>query len=226
VEPGGGDGMKVEKVAAKRSRVHTRYKLKNGLLVPGVTTVLGVMNKPALVPWANKLGLQGIEVGKYVDVLAEIGTIAHEMILCHVKNEKFNTDNIPPDLIDKAENSFLSYLEWEKGHKVEPIECEVPLVSEIHKYGGCLDFYGRIDGVLTLKDYKSGKAIWPEHLYQVAAYKELAIENDMPVEAVGILQIGRAEDEGFSEKVIGDTKIEWQIFWHCLQLYRLRKGTI
>lgn len=215
--------MKVEQAAAKRARTHQRYKLRNGELVPGVTTVLGVMNKPALVPWANKLGLQGIEVGKYVDVLAEIGTIAHEMILCHVKNEKFKTDNIPTDLIDKAENSFLSYLEWEKGHKVEPIECECPLVSEKWKFGGCLDFYGRIDGVLTLKDYKSGKAIWPEHLYQVAAYKELAIENGMQVDAVGILQIGRAEDEGFSEKVIGDTQVEWQVFWHCLQLYRLKK---
>jgi RNase P/RNase MRP subunit p29 len=42
-------------------------------------------------------------------------------------------------------------------------------------------------------------------------------------EAVRVLQIGRAENEGFSEKVIDDTKVEWQIFWHCLQVYRLRK---
>jgi hypothetical protein len=220
---GGGDGMKTEAVATRRSRVHTRYKLNNGELVPGVTTVLGVMNKPALVPWANKLGLQGIEVGKYVDVLAEIGTIAHEMILCHVKNEKFNTENMPPDLIDKAENSFLSYLEWERRHKVEPILCEVPMVSERFQYGGTVDFYGKIDGQYEVVDYKTGKAIWPEHLYQVAAYKELVMEAEMSMQGVRILQIGRAEDEGFSEKVIGETKVEWQIFWHCLQLYRLKK---
>ncbi len=53
--------MKTEAVAAKRSKVHTRYKLKNGLLVPGVTTVTGVLDKPALIIWANRLGLQGID---------------------------------------------------------------------------------------------------------------------------------------------------------------------
>lgn len=216
--------MTTEKVAASRARSHQKYRTKDGTLVPGVTTVLGVLAKPALVPWANNLGLQGIAVGKYVDVLAEIGTIAHAMILAHVKNEKLETNGYAADLVDKAENSFLSYLEWEKGHKVEPILCEQPLVSEKYKYGGCVDFYGKIDGRLTLKDYKTAKAIWPDHLYQVAAYSTLLEENGHRIEALGILQIGRAEDEGFSERVISDCLNEWQIFLHCLGIYRLRNA--
>ena len=57
-----------------------RYRLLDKSIVPGVTTILNVLSKPALVPWANKLGLQGIEVGKYVDALGEIGTLAHLMV--------------------------------------------------------------------------------------------------------------------------------------------------
>ena len=215
--------MVIEKAAAKRSRVHTQYRTKDGTLVPGVTTVLGVLNKPALVPWANNLGLQGIKVGAYVDTLAQIGTIAHDMICCHVQNKKFDPKDLPADLVDAAENSFLKYLEWEKNHVVEPILCEATLVSEQYRFGGQVDFYGKIDGVLTLKDYKTAKAIWPEHLYQVAAYRSLLVENGYEVEAVGILQVGRSEDEGFSEKVIADSSREWELFRHCLEIYRLQK---
>ncbi len=216
--------MKTEKVAAKRSQVHTRYYAKDGTWLPGVTTVLGVLNKPALVVWANNLGLEGIKVREYVDVLAQIGTIAHDMICCHVKNEPFKTDNLPADLIDAAENAFLKYLEWAKAHTVEPILCEAKLVSENLKYGGTVDFYGKIDGVLTLKDYKTAKAIYPEHLYQVAAYRRLLFENECAVDAVGILQIGRSEDEGFSEKTIADSSREFEIFKHCLALHQLGVG--
>ena len=215
--------MKVESVAAKRSQTHTRYYNKDGSLLPGVTTILGVLNKPALVPWANKLGLQGIEVGKYVDILALVGTTAHAMILAHLKGEKFDVEGIPPDIVDRAENSFLSYLEWEKGHKVKPIYCEKAFISEQLRFAGTVDFYGEIDGILTLKDFKTGKAIYDEHLYQVAAYQFLLVENDCKVDAVGILQIGRSEDEGFSEKVITDCSKEFEIFRHCLEIYRLKK---
>ena len=72
--------MQVEKKIAKRAKAHTIYKLANGKRVPGVTTVLGIINKPALVKWANNLGLQGIDSTTYVDGTAKIGTLAHEMI--------------------------------------------------------------------------------------------------------------------------------------------------
>lgn len=214
----------IDKTAAKRSKTHTRYYSKNGTLLPGVTTVLGVLNKPALVPWANKIGLMGIEVKNYVDALAQIGTIGHEMIVCHNRGEKFEGNGYASDLVDKAENCFLSYLQWEKQKTVKPILCEEPLVSEKYGFGGTIDFYGLIDGVLTLKDYKTAKAIYPEHLYQVAAYRQLLEENGHPVAAVGILQIGRDETEGFSERTIADSSREWKIFEHCLALYQLKVG--
>jgi len=215
--------MAIEKVAAKRAKTHTRYYDKSGMLLPGVTTVLGVLNKPALVPWANGLGLKGINVREYVDVLATIGTIGHDMICCHNKRVPFDRKSHPDELIDKAENCFLSYLAWEKQHKVEPILCEAALVSEKYGYGGSVDMLALVDGVPTIVDYKTGKAIYPEHIYQVSAYRQLLEENGHEVSNVRILQIGREETEGFSERVVTDTAVEWELFEHCLAIYRLKK---
>ena len=39
----------------KVTKTHTRYYLQDGTLVPGSTTVTGLLNKPALVKWANNL---------------------------------------------------------------------------------------------------------------------------------------------------------------------------
>ncbi len=215
--------MKTEEVAAKRSKTHQRYYNKAGTLLPGVTTILGVLNKPALVPWANNLGLQGINVREYVDALALIGTIGHEMICCHNRGINFVSNGYPDELIDKAENCYLSYLAWEKQHKVEPLLCEAPLVSETYGYGGTIDMLAWVDGVPTIVDYKTGKAIYPEHIYQVAAYRQLLEENDYKVADVRILQIGRDETEGFSEKVVASTTREWMLFQHALAIYQLQK---
>jgi hypothetical protein len=216
--------MTTEAVAAKKARVHTVYKLKSGARVPGVTTVLGVLNKPALVSWANRLGLEGIDVGKYVDALALIGTIGHDMICCHNKGVLFDPTGHLPELVDKAENCLISYFHWAKGKTIEPILCEAALVSENYRYGGTIDMYALVDGVRTIMDFKTGRAIYPEHIYQVAAYRQLLEEHGHQVDAVRVLQIGRAEDEGFSEKTVGDTSREWQIFKHALELYRLGAG--
>ena len=161
---------------------------------------------------------------EYVDALAMVGTIAHELILCHHHGKLFVPDGRSPDLIDAAENCLLKYFAWEKGHDVEPILCEAMLVSEKYKYGGTIDFYGKIDGVRTVADYKSGRAIYPEMTYQTSAYRQLLEDNGHKVDAVRILQIGRSEDEGFSEKVLSDTSREWAIFEHCLALYQLKVG--
>lgn len=213
--------MVVEPVAAKRAKTHTRYYAKDGTWLPGVTTVLGILNKPALVPWANNLGLAGIKVREYVDVLANVGNLGHDMICCHNRGVVFQPNGHPADLIDKAENCVLSYFSWAKQHTVTPILCEAALVSERHRYGGTVDMYALIDGVKTIVDYKTGRAIYPEHVYQVAAYRNLLEEHSYTVDAVRILQIGRSEDEGFSEKIVGDTSREWEIFSHCLALHKL-----
>ncbi len=205
------------------ARAHTRYKLADGTIVPGVTTIVGLLNKPALVKWANNLGLQGIDSSKYTDEMAQIGTLAHDMVLCYYRNEKPDLSDYTPNQIELAENALLSYWAWEKQHRVEPIIIEEPLVSETMRYGGTPDCYCLLDDIPTLLDFKTGKAIYPEYFYQVSAYARLLEERDKPVDSLRILRIGRDADEGFGEEVVSKRNACWQIFEHLLAIYNLQK---
>jgi len=207
-----------------KAKAHIRYKDTAGYIVPGVTTILGVLNKPALVKWANNLGLQGIDSSKYRDEMADIGTLAHYLIMCHLTGQTPDTADYSPNQLEMAENATLSYYEWAKGHTIEPILVEEALVSDQYGYGGTVDLYAAVDGVKTLVDFKTGKAIYPEMLYQLAAYKQLLQEHGYEVGPARILRIGRDADEGFEEKVVNGLEREWDIFAHCLGIYNLRKS--
>jgi hypothetical protein len=206
----------------QKTKAHTPYHLRDGTRVPSVTTALGVLDKPGLIQWAWKLGREGIDWRKFRDEAADIGTLTHYLILCHLKGETPDIAEYSPHDVDKAENALLSYYEWEKGHKLEPILVEKPLVSEQYKYGGTIDCYCNLDGEPALLDFKTGKAIYPEHIYQLAAYTQLLREEGHPVSLCRILRIGRTEDESFEDRQIKDLRVPWDIFKHCLEIYKLK----
>lgn len=206
------------------SKAHTVYKLADGTRVPGATTITGLLNKPHLVRWANKLGLEGIDSSKYTDEAAAVGTLAHALVQAHLSGEMLDTSMFSSAQIDLAENAVLSYLEWESRHKIEPILLEKPMVSEKLRYGGTLDCYCMLDDVPTLIDFKTGKAIYDEYFVQTAGYKNLLMELNLPVERVKILRIGRDETEGFEERDIADTRQYFEIFKNLLNVYYLKKS--
>lgn len=208
----------------KRAKAHIQYHTEDGKRVPGVTTILGsVLAKPALKFWSNKLGLSGIDVRSYVDALAEAGKLAHEMVACHLQDKKADTSEASKVNIDRAENAFLSYLTWEKGHKIEPLLIETPLVSEKYHYGGTMDCYCKLDGIFELVDLKTSKAIYGDMLFQLAAYRQLLRENGHEVQSARILRIGRDESEGFEERIVSNLDNQWEVFSHCLAIYDLQK---
>jgi hypothetical protein len=207
----------------KRAKAHTRYRLTDGTEVPGTTTVLGVLAKPALIHWAWDLGMQGIDYKTYKDVAANIGTLAHYMVQCDLSGERPDLSAYTPDDIDKAENALLKWYEWRKTHKIEPVLIEAPLVSEQFRFGGTIDCYAMIDGVATLCDFKTGKAIYPEYITQLAAYRQLLRGIGKPVQQARIIRIGRDETEGFEERMVTDFDDHWELFKHCLAIYNLKK---
>jgi hypothetical protein len=204
-----------------KAKAHVRYK-HNGVAVPGVTTVIGLRAKPALIPWANKLGLQGIDSSKYVDDKASIGTLAHQMILDHFKGKKTDTSDYSAKQIDEAENSLLSFFEWAKSHDIEPILIEEQMTS--CDFGGTVDLYAEIDGDLVVVDFKTGSGIYePEHPAQLAAYAALVDEKRLKVDYGVILNIPRAENENFTVKKYVDMEPYFGWFMILLQLYKAEK---
>lgn len=221
--------VKAEQKAAKKSKRHTVYRLKDGTRVPGTTTITGVMDKPALVKWANRIGLEGIEVGKYVDELATIGTLGHYMIECWLKKEAPVLDDYTPNQIEAARVCEKKFHEWLKAKSVKHEDftmSEEILVSEKHRYGGTVDICGVVNGVPTLIDIKTCKGIYGEHKTQVAGgYHLLCEENGYGTEQVIILRIGRDEKEGFEEVHVSKSEIELhrKRFLICRELYDMNK---
>lgn len=205
------------------AKAHTIYKLQDGKRVPGTTTILGVLNKPQLVAWANRLGLEGIDSNKYTDAAARIGTLAHYLVQCDLTGETPDTSEYGAMEIDKAENALLSFYEWKKSRNIKVIQCEMPLVSEKYRYGGTIDCYCYINNEIWLLDFKTGKAIYDEMLIQLAAYMQLLNENGYEVNQAKILRIGRDETEGFEERTIKDVSKQWEVFEACLKIYQLKK---
>ena len=205
------------------SKAHVVYKTKDGRRVPGATTITGLRAKPYLITWANNLGLEGIDSNKYRDQAAEIGTLAHALIQAHIQEQKLDTSAFSPLQMDLAENAVLSYLQWEKGHKLTPLICETPMVSENYRYGGTVDCYCMLDGKPTLIDFKTGKSIYDEYFWQTAAYATILNEHGHDVEEIKILRVGRDPTEGFEERSITDYRLPFQAFKCLLDLYYIEK---
>ena len=206
-----------------RVKPHTRYKV-DGKRVPSVTTITGLLAKPALVKWSNRLGLQGIDSAKYLAKTASIGTLAHHMVEFHLQGEEPVLYSYSLEAIEAAGNSLVAYLDWERRHEVEVIWTEKALVSSEYRYGGTIDAYLWLDGKRALVDFKTSKALYPEHFVQVAAYEYLMMENGYKVNEVWILRIGRAEGGGFEDKRILDTSRHFELFLHLRQVYELQKA--
>lgn len=209
----------------KSDRGHQIYRNAAGKRVPGTTGITGVMDKPHLVSWANRLGLEGIETAKYVDSLATAGTLAHYLVECDLAGETPDPEYLrefsPVDM-DRAETSMLKYLDWRKGKAIEVVAIELQLVSERYQYGGTLDAILRIDGVLTLPDIKTCKALYgadDEKWTQLAGYDLLAEEHGYAVDEVRILRIGRDEAEGFEYALSPARDLHRERFLACRTLY-------
>lgn len=206
-----------------KAKAHTRYRNKDNLIVPGVTTVLNILNKPALVKWANNLGLQGIDSSKYVSETAQIGTLAHYIIECHIKQVEPDLSDYSQTQIDQASNAVIKFFDWEEENNPGYILSELPLVSDKYQFGGTIDCYCILNDKHTLLDFKTSKALYSEHKTQVCAYAVLLVENGYQLDDVRILRIGRDEEEGFEDHKVGKRTTRWKLFKHCLEIYRLNK---
>lgn len=203
----------------KKVQAHQRYYLADGTQVPGVTTIVGQLHKN-LVPWANKLGLQGIDTSKYVDETAFIGTLAHYLIECALKGEKPDTSDFSPNQLNVAMESVTAWQHWLAGHTLKAELIEAALVSEQYRFGGTIDCFGVLDGKPMLLDFKSSGAIYREHKIQAAAYFYLLREHGYRAEGVNIIRIGRDGGALEEHRLSGKEVLAgWKAFCALRQVY-------
>ena len=211
---------------SQRVRSKPPYKLSDGTRVPGVTTIAKVAaDSEWKVSWAAKLAFAGVNPVAYRDEKANVGTLAHALCLAPFGGTPPDLEEYTPLEVQEARNSEGKWLAWLKGHSLEPILVEKPLVSEILRFGGTPDVYGSIDGLFTVLDLKTGAFIYPEAWIQLAGYGLLLEESGHPVQQRIILNIGRDETENFVEAKRSGPSLEDEetIFLAAKAIYEAKK---
>jgi len=219
------------------TKAHQVYKL-NGKRVGGVTSVIGILNKPALVHAAWKLGTEGLDYRKVWGQARDIGTLAHYLIQCELRGEVPDTSEYSQVVIDKAETAYRAFLDlyaekaWVPVMHEGKLAVEVSLVSRLG-FGGTFDLVARQgDSTLLLADWKTSKpskssptGLYPEHKYQLAAYKILWEEHypGQPIDRMGIGILNKETGEHHLHE-FRSLRREERIFLACLKLYKLLKG--
>lgn len=218
----------MEKVKLEKTKTHQKYLLTDGREVVGVTTALGIMNKPALLAWAWAEGKAGRDFRKVKDQAADIGTLAHFLCECHLKGIEADTSEFSPADLSKAENAVIKFMTWWDKERFTLVASESQLVSKTYEYGGTLDIVAKDkDGILHLIDIKTSKACYEEYWFQVAAYRQLwneSLEHQWIEGKTYIVRIGKeANEDDFETPSRTNLDKEFDVFLKCLALYKAVK---
>jgi len=212
-----------EKVKFQKTDAHDTYKLKDGTRVPGASTIAKIGDDPsALIYWSWDLGRQGIDYKKARDQAADIGTLAHFLIQCHLRGQVADLSEFSKADQDKAETAFIKFLEFWDAEKFQPVAIETPLVSEQWRYGGTLDLIAHDADGLALLDWKTSKAIYRPYLVQVAMYQQLWNENN-PKQLIrrrAICRIGKDDAMDLEVRWLSDMSPYFEAAKAQLALYR------
>lgn len=185
--------------------------------------------------WAWKQGQDGKDFREERDKAADAGTIAHALASADIKGELLpgpaETDDEASWTSAKA--AFEAYLEWKEMTRLEVIHSEISFISEKFRYGGTIDAVAKFGDRYELIDFKHTNGTHPEHIIQVAAYKQLIetgepFQHDGPFSAVDIsgihlLRFSKRGDFHHSYYGAGRMVIPWMAFLNLRALYDYKK---
>jgi hypothetical protein len=125
---------------------------------PTVTELISLLDKPALLKWANKIGLQGINIDDYRKQSFSKGNLYHNQIENYIKNNIPFTDNL-------FFNRFKFFIDDK-----EILSCEENIENEYYK--GRYDIKIKYNDCIYICDFKTNqKNLYFENMLQLSAYK-------------------------------------------------------
>ena len=158
-------------------KAHTKYKTKNKVIVPSVTTVLGSelgWNKNILMNWGIKMAKQGKDPHNFTSNEADVGTIAHALVEADINKEEYEIgDDYTPNQKRRANIAFDAYKKFKAAMKPKFLVAEIKLVSEKYKVGGTADGIVQINGETLLYDLKTSKNVYDEMKVQIGMYAHI-----------------------------------------------------
>lgn len=207
----------------------------DGAPVPGVTTILKCINKPALMPWAVKMTrdywLNALQSGRtdhdkihkeswnahknFSKAAADIGSNVHAYAECFLKGLP-----LPALATDEAKRGVEAFHKWHDSHKIRLLASERRIFSLEHYYAGTGDLIAEIDGEYCVGDFKTSSGIYPEMRLQTAAYQHaIQEEKGFKVDARWIIRFDKKTGE-FEAKRFTDFDLDFKGFKSALELHR------
>ena len=210
-----------------------RFYDVDGVMLPSVTTILGAINKPALVQWAAKEertmvieaaadlygdvhGTPKMSRPTYIATLdgrigklkanqkilakaGEIGTQVHALIEWNLRRQLGQVVGPEPKVEEKSLWAFMAWEDWAKAVRLRPLLIEQRIFSLTHGYAGTMDLLAEVNDVVTLVDFKTGKAVYAEAHLQNVAYQVALAEMGHTIPQAGmIVRLPKNEqDPGF-----------------------------
>lgn len=200
------------------------YFDKDGTPYVSVTTVLQIIDKPALRYWFGKevylamvkdpsLNEQTALSAPYTksDSAKTRGTTIHSIVEAY-KHTKEYIETIPPEFAGYAK----AFYAWVQDNDIEILEHEKTVISKKYGYAGTLDLLvkNKQSGKTFIIDVKTGKDIYPEAYLQLSAYRQALVEDGHTVDEIAVLLLG---EEGAYK--FGQGKYDLDAFLACKKLW-------
>ncbi|HEY7825046.1 MAG TPA: hypothetical protein VIG24_19555 [Acidimicrobiia bacterium] len=215
---------------------------KNGDLVPSVTNIIGMMDKPALPRWSAKLvaeraalmkrSLPQMDDADIVDTLKAVpwqrsNRAADRGTDIHAYLEARLNDWEPEELSADAEPYKAAADDWMLHADIEVVATELTAFHPL--YAGTMDFVARVNGVLTLGDFKTSKAIYDEAALQLSALWGCYTDQhgdpvpwrdaDGDVTEMPVLEVVRIGHNGWESKQVEDPMGSLRAFFGLLEAW-------
>jgi hypothetical protein len=132
---------------------------------------------------------------KLLTKAGDLGTQIHQHVEWFMRTAIGAEAGPEPVVVDAARWASMAFEDWAKSVALKPVLIEKTVYSLAHGFAGTLDLLARVDGVLTVVDFKSGKAIYPEASLQNAAYQTAMREMGYAPAAGLIVRLPKLESD-------------------------------
>ena len=182
--------------------------------MPSVNTVLSILDKPFLKPWAIKGSVNeairlmnnntadtdrifreaALWSENYRTYAANVGTEAHKIIENWIRSGRSNYQdgvNIANSIANaEVRQAFVAFLKWALDREPKYIASEIMGESRMG-YAGTCDAICDIEGVRYLVDFKTSTRLNDTYAIQVAAYRHMFNEHGYAIDQSALLRLDK-----------------------------------
>lgn len=215
---------------------------ETGVLVPSVTNVVGMLDKPALPRWAAKsvaehaweirgrlaaadseqreFALRELKQApwSYAQKRADVGSLVHAIA------DALATDSPLPAFGDEEAAYADQFLDWVSEMDVKFLASEVTVFGP--GYAGTFDWYAQIGDQFILGDHKTGKAVYPEVALQLAGLRyadEWVVDGSVePVRCIDRCAVLHLRSDGWTLHEVDVDNDTYAAFFGLLDAWRWR----